>query len=163
MQLSTLCLKYPFSPPASSEVRENSLPVASALSVWGMGADEQMLATAFLPVDYSERFRCPPQRCLAPAGPLHRQPWWCFLIPAFSPSLSPRDYQPINCLHWVLVSGSALGEQDLLLLDVRTLLSREEEVDTSNLCFFCESTKWASTERGPWRLLRGCSFHIQAL
>lgn len=47
-------------------------------------------------------------------------------------------------------SGSAFGEQGLLLLDTPTVLHGENGVDTPNLYFFCEFSKSAPTKRDPW-------------
>lgn len=141
-----------------------SLPLESSLNEQQTGAGEHMLLTAIVPrVDNSGRFWYSSQggwRNLAPfAYNLDNDLlYWCFLLPCL-----PETTSPINCLHWILVSGSALGKQGLLLLDASTLFSGENGVHIPNLCFFCEFIKWAPPERGIWRLLSSCSFHIHAL
>lgn len=134
MQLSTLpqrfmICKHPLSPPASS------LPLESTFNDWGAGADEQMLPSAILRVDYSERFRYPYQGWLVPSRPLVPQPRWCSFILAFSLPCSkiPPAQQTAYTESF---SGSAFGEQGLLLLDTPTLLHGENGVDTPNLYFF---------------------------
>ena len=167
-QLPTLCsslrsCKHPLSLTASTEVWGDSLTLESTLNEQQTGAGEYMLLMAIiLRVDNSGRFWYSSQggwRNLAPfAYNLDNDLlYWFFLL-----SCLPETTSPINCLHWILVSGSALGKQGLLL-DASTLFSGENGVHIPNLCFFCEFTKWAPPERGLWRLLSSCSFHIQAL